>query len=55
MNINHPLLSGEIVTRSFRSYSAVFNDFIEFCSSRKEQQKDLLALALMEFMDRYKS
>jgi predicted GIY-YIG superfamily endonuclease len=54
VNINHPLLSGEIVTRSFRSYSAAFDDFSEFCKCRNESQRDLLALALVEFMDRYR-
>lgn len=53
LNINHPKLSGEILTRSFRTYGSVLDEFAEFCKGKKEQQKDLMALALIEFMERY--
>lgn len=54
MGINHPMLSGEIATRSVRSYATVFDDFSEFCRRRNESQRDLLALALVEFMDKHR-
>jgi DNA-binding CsgD family transcriptional regulator len=53
ININHPKLTGEIITRSFRTYGNILDVFAEFCKGRKEQQKDLMALALIEFMERY--
>jgi hypothetical protein len=42
LNINHPKLIREIPEK-----------FTKFCRIRKKQQKDLLALALIEFMGKY--
>lgn len=53
INIDHPKLTGDITTRSYRSYASIFDEFSDFCKERKEQQKDLMALALIEFMERY--
>lgn len=52
INTYHPKLSGFIATRSFRSYANIFDEFSDFCKERKEPQKDLMALALIEFMER---
>ena len=52
--IDQELLNGESITRSFKTYKKVLDDFSYFCKDRKETQKDLLAMALIEFMDRYK-
>lgn len=54
ININHPKLTGEISTRSFRTYGSVLDEFAEFCKGKKEQQKDLMALAMIEFIERYR-
>lgn len=55
ININHPRLKGATSTRSFKTYTKVMDDFAKFCKNRKETQKDLVALALVEFMERYKN
>lgn len=52
--IDQELLTGESITRSFKTYKKVLDDFSYFCKDRKETQKDLLAMALIEFMERYK-
>lgn len=46
-------LSGEVEGRSFKTYKYVLKQFSEFCSKRNETQKDLLAVALLEFMQKY--
>lgn len=53
ININHPGLKGNTSTRSFKTYTEVMDNFARFCKNRKETQKDLLALALVEFMEKY--
>lgn len=52
--INEDKLSGEVMVRSFKTYKKVLDDFSYFCKDRKETQKDLLAMALIEFMEKYK-
>jgi hypothetical protein len=42
------------MSKSFKTYKAVVEEFIEFSKKRKETQKDLVALALIEFIQRYK-
>lgn len=54
ININNPKLKGEVINKSFKTYKSVIDDFIKFSQNRKETQKDLLALALIEFMAKYK-
>ena len=54
INIEHPKLTGELFNKSFKTYKGVLNDFVDFCNNRKENQKDLIALSLVEFMDKYK-
>lgn len=54
ININQPKLTGEIPTRSFRTYGNVLDEFADFCKEKKEQQKDLFSLALIEFVDKYR-
>lgn len=47
-------LSGEVITRSIKIYKGVIDSFSQFCKDKKESQKDLLAIALIEFMEKYK-
>lgn len=54
ININITKLGGEVVTRSFKIYKEVAEDFSNFADSRKETQKDLISLALLEFIQKYK-
>lgn len=54
INVNNANLEGDIVTRSFKTYVNVLDKFSEYCKGKKETQKDLIALALCEFMDRYR-
>ncbi|WP_053468245.1 hypothetical protein, partial [Clostridium sp. L74] len=42
-------LQGEIGSRSFKTYKYVLDKFKEFCKKRNESQKDLIAIALLEF------
>jgi len=42
------------MVRSFKTYARVLDKFAVFCKSKKEMQKDLIALALVEFMNTYK-
>jgi len=54
INVNHDDLQGDLMVRSFKTYERVLNKFAVFCKDKKEMQKDLIALALVEFMDTYK-
>lgn len=54
MNIDKNKLSGEVITRSVKSYKNVLDEFSQFCKKKKETQKDLLSMALLEFMEKYK-
>ena len=54
INLDNKKLQGNIVSKSFKSYEGVFDYFIEFCKGRKETQKDLIALAIVEFIEKYK-
>ncbi|NNU76551.1 hypothetical protein [Clostridium estertheticum] len=54
LNINNPKLGGEVVTRSFKMYKEIAEDFSCFAESRKETQKDLISLALVEFINKYR-
>ncbi|WP_443660571.1 hypothetical protein [Clostridium algidicarnis] len=54
INVNTPKLSGEIITRSFKMYKKIAEDFSIFADGRKETQKDLISLALLEFIQKYK-
>jgi len=46
-------LKGEIGSRSFKTYKYVLDDFKKFCKDRNESQKDLIAIALLEFMKKW--
>ena len=54
INLDNKKLQGNIISKSFKSYEVVFDDFVNFCKDRKETQKDLIALALVEFIIKYK-
>lgn len=53
ININRPELKGELFSKSFKTYKKVIDDFVKFSSKRVETQKDLIAIALLEFMEKY--
>lgn len=46
-------LQGEIGSRSFKTYKYVLDKFKDFCKKRNESQKDLIAIALLEFIQKY--
>lgn len=53
ININRPELKGELFSKSFKTYKKVIDDFVKFSSKRVETQKNLIAIALLEFMEKY--
>lgn len=53
INIHRQELHGELFSKSFKTYKKVLDDFVEFCSNRIEKQRDLVAIALLEFMEKY--
>ncbi|AND86322.1 hypothetical protein GTH52_15020 (plasmid) [Clostridium tyrobutyricum] len=53
IDIHRPELQGELFSKSFKTYKKVLDDFVEFCSNRIEKQRDLVAIALLEFMEKY--
>lgn len=53
INLNNKNLQGEVITRSYKMYKSVADDFKKFTSSRKESVKDLVSLAILEFVDKY--
>lgn len=53
INLNNKNLNGEVVTRSYKMYKSVADNFKEFTSNRKESVKDLISLAILEFIDKY--
>lgn len=54
INIDKNKLNGEVITRSVKTYKNVLDDFGQFCKKKNETQKDLLSMALLEFMDKYR-
>lgn len=53
LNDTNIVLDGEIVTRSVRTYKNVLNRFSEYCKKNRLSQKDSIAIALIEFMEKY--
>lgn len=53
IDIHRHELQGELFSKSFKTYKKVLDDFVEFCSKRVEKQRDLIAIALLEFMEKY--
>lgn len=45
-------LKGKIVTRSFRTYEKVVDKFVKYCSDNNFVQKDAIAQAMLDFMDK---
>lgn len=45
-------LQGNITTRSFRTYETVIDKFVKYCSSNKLSQKDAIAQAMINFMEK---
>jgi hypothetical protein len=55
INLDKNKLRGEIKTRSFKIYQQVLEDFKKYCERHGEfKQQDLLSMALIEYMDKYK-
>lgn len=51
---NNEKLTGEVTTKSYKIYKKAADEFSEFATTRKESIKDLISLALLEFVKRYK-
>lgn len=55
IEINEHKCVGLLVTRSFRVYQSILNDFSTFCDNNKNHSKqDLYSQALYEFMENHK-
>ncbi|MCB2313244.1 hypothetical protein LGL55_18445 [Clostridium tagluense] len=54
IDLNNPMLKGEVINRSVKTYKIALDEFVEFCKEQKETQKDLIALALVEFVNKYR-
>ncbi|MCY6372800.1 hypothetical protein [Clostridium ganghwense] len=54
ITIDKQQLRGEVKTRSFTIYSDVLQKFNNFCSNQPYSKQDLLSMALLEYIDRYK-
>ena len=54
LNINNSKLDGEVVTRSFKMYKSIAEEFTRFAENRKEKQKDLISIAILELINKYK-
>ncbi|WP_298846124.1 hypothetical protein [Clostridium sp.] len=54
LNINDIKLNGEVITRSFKMYKGIAEEFSTFAENRKEKQKDLISIAILEFINKYK-
>lgn len=54
VNLNNDKLNGAVVTRSYKVYQTVAEEFSKFAADRKESIKDLISLALVEFVEKYK-
>lgn len=46
------ILDGPIVTRSVRTYKQVLDKFSQYCKDNKLSQKDSIAIALLDFMNK---
>lgn len=51
MNIDYNL-EGEIKARSFKTYKNVMDKFVSYCKENKLCQKDCIAIALLDFMNK---
>lgn len=45
-------LEGEIKARSFKTYKSVVDKFVVYCKENKLCQKDCIAIALLDFMNK---
>lgn len=54
LNLNNSKLNGVVITRSFKMYKGIAEEFSKFAEHRKEKQKDLISIAILEFINKYK-
>ena len=54
IKIDKDLCSGEVVGKTFKTYKTVLEAFTKFCDSKSNLNKDLIAMALIEYMKKYK-
>ncbi|MCY6485893.1 hypothetical protein OW763_16400 [Clostridium aestuarii] len=54
ITIDKQQLSGAVKTRSFTIYSDVLQKFNDFCSGQPYSKQNLLSMALLEYIERYK-
>lgn len=54
IQIDKEKLTGEVKTRSFTIYSNVLEKFNGFCKEKPYSKQDLLSMALLEYIEKYK-
>ena len=55
ITLNKMEFTGEIVGKTFKTYKNVISKFLEFCDKHDEYtQRDLVAMALLEYLQKYK-
>jgi len=54
IEIRKDKLTGGIRTRSFTIYTDVLKQFSEFCKDKSYSKQDLLSMAIVEYMEKYK-
>lgn len=52
INIDESYINSEVVTRSFRTYKKAIDEFANFCKNNNLSQKDAVAQALMDFINK---
>ena len=53
--LNKTEFTGEIMAKTFKTYRDVIDKFLEFCDKHGEYtQRDLVAMALLEYIQKYK-
>jgi len=53
--LNKTEFTGEIMAKTFKTYRNVIDKFLEFCDKHGEYtQRDLVAMALLEYLQKYK-
>jgi len=54
--LNKTEFTGEIMAKTFKTYRNVIDKFLEFCNKHGEYtQRDLVAMALLEYLQKYKA
>lgn len=55
ITLNKTEFTGEVMAKTFKTYRNVIDKFLEFCDKHGEyMQRDLVAMALLEYIQKYK-